>query len=150
MLEFDTFGRNAGFEAVAVTPGGAVLAIPEEVADGGGFPVWRLDGGAWDIAFVIPREGAFLPVGADMGPDGVLYVLERALTGPGFRSRVRVFGLDGSGGAVVFESGTGLHDNLEGISVWADGADIVMTMISDDNFRFFQQTEVVEVRLAAR
>jgi hypothetical protein len=147
---FDGFERNRGFEAVAVTPAGAVLAIPEDMADGGGFPVWRLVDRDWEIAFVIPRDGAFLPVGADVGPDGLLYVLERALTGPGFRSRVRVFGLDGSGGVVVFESGTGLYDNLEGISVWADATGTVMTMISDDNFRFFQQTEVVEVRLGER
>jgi hypothetical protein len=143
---FDAFGRNAGFEAVAITPGGALLAIPEDVADGGDFPVWRFRGGEWDVPFFIPRSGAFLPVGADVGPDGLLYVLERALTGPGFRSRVRVFTTEGGGGAAVFESRTGLYDNLEGISVWDDGAGIVMTMVSDDNFRFFQQTEIVEVR----
>jgi hypothetical protein len=143
---FDAFGRNAGFEAVAITPAGALLAIPEDVASGGDFPVWRFGGGEWDVPFFIPRGGAFLPVGADVGPDGLLYVLERALTGPGFRSRVRVFTTEGGGGATVFESGTGRYDNLEGISVWDDGAGIVMTMVSDDNFRFFQQTEIVEVR----
>jgi hypothetical protein len=143
---FDAFERNAGFEAVAITPGGALLAIPEDVSDGGDFPVWRFRGGEWDVPFFVTRSGAFLPVGADVGPDGLLYVLERALTGPGFRSRVRVFTTEGGGGATVFESGTGIYDNLEGISVWDDGAGIVMTMVSDDNFRFFQQTEIVEVR----
>lgn len=143
---FDAFGRNAGFEAVAITPGGALLAIPEDVADGGDFPVWRFRGGVWDVPFVIPRRGAFLPVGADVGPDGRLYVLERALTGPGFRSRVRVFTTDGGGGATVFESRTGLYDNLEGISAWDDGTGLVLTMVSDDNFRFFQRTEIVEFR----
>lgn len=142
---FDDFARNAGFEAVAITADGALLAIPEDVADGGDFPVWRFRGGAWDVPFFIPRDGAFLPVGADVGPDGRLYVLERALTGPGFRSRVRVFTTEGGGGATVFESRTGLYDNLEGISVWYDGAGIVLTMVSDDNFRFFQRTEIVEI-----
>jgi hypothetical protein len=74
-------------------------------------------------------------------------VLERALEGLGFKSRVRVFGLDGSGGTTVFESQTGVHDNLEGLSVRAGRDGIVMTMISDDNFRFFQRTEIVEVVL---
>lgn len=144
---FDDFGLNAGFEAVAVTDTGTVLAIPED-AGGDAFPVWRFDGVAWDVAFAIPRSGGFLPVGADVGPDGLLYVLERALTGPGFRSRVRVFGPEGDGGAVVFESRIGLYDNLEGIAVWQDTEGIVMTMISDDNFNFFQRTELVEARPA--
>jgi hypothetical protein len=146
---FDDFAPNAGFEALALTPAGALLAIPEDVPDGGDFPVWRYADGGWSVPFHLPRQGAFLPTGADVGPDGRLYVLERALTGPGFRSRVRVFGLDGSGGATLFESRTGQHDNLEGLSVWADDAGLVLTMIADDNFRFFQRTEVVELRLPA-
>ena len=85
--------------------------------------------------------------GLALAPDGRLYVLERAVAGLGFMSRVRVFGLDGGGGATVFESRAGLHDNLEGLSVRAEGGGIVMTMISDDNFRFFQRTEIVEVHL---
>jgi len=40
------------------------------------------------------------------------------------------------------------HDNLEGVSVWrdADGA-LRATLVSDDNFRFLQQTEIVEYLL---
>jgi hypothetical protein len=145
---FDAYGENKAFEALALAPDGAVLVIPEDVEGGGDFPVWRLGGdGAWRVAFAIPRRGNFLPTGADAGPDGRLYVLERAVAGLGFMSRVRVFGLDGGGGATVFESRAGLHDNLEGLSVRAEGGGIVMTMISDDNFRFFQRTEIVEVHL---
>ena len=145
---FDAYGENRAFEALALAPDGAVLVIPEDVEGGGDFPVWRLGGdSAWRVAFAIPRRGNFLPTGADAGPDGRLYVLERAVAGLGFMSRVRVFGLDGGGGATVFESRAGLHDNLEGLSVRAEGGGIVMTMISDDNFRFFQRTEIVEVHL---
>ena len=39
------------------------------------------------------------------------------------------------------------YDNLEGISVWHDGTDIRVTLISDDNFIFLQRTEIVEYRL---
>jgi hypothetical protein len=144
---FDAFESNRSFEALAVTPQGAILVIPEEVPAGGDYPVWRFDGNGWDIAFRVPRDGSYQPVGADVGPDGLLYLLERDVTGLGFRSRVRVFGLDGDGGATIYESRAGLHDNLEGISVWSDGGAVVMTMIADDNFRFFQRTEVVELRL---
>ena len=145
---FDALSANGSFEALALSPDGAVLVIPEDPPWSGDFPVWRLDkDGVWRVVFTIARQDAFLPVGADVGPDGLFYLLERAFTGLGFRSRVRVFGLDGSGGATVFESRAGLHDNLEGISVRAAGGGVVMTMISDDNFRFFQQTEIVEVHL---
>ena len=49
---------------------------------------------------------------------------------------------------VEMESATGQHDNLEGLSVWRDGAGVIrLTMISDDNFSFFQTTEIVEYRL---
>jgi hypothetical protein len=144
---FDAFEANRSFEALAVTPQGAVLVIPEDVPGGGDSPVWRFDGTGWDIAFHVPKDGSYQPVGADVGPDGLLYLLEREVTGLGFRSRVRVFGLNGDGGAVIYESRAGQHDNLEGISVWSDGGAIVMTMIADDNFRFFQRTEVVELRL---
>jgi hypothetical protein len=42
---------------------------------------------------------------------------------------------------------TGTHDNLEGLDVWADAEGLRATMISDDNFRFFQRTEIVDYRL---
>ena len=148
---FDGLSRNGSLEALALAPDGAVLAVPEDIPWGGDFPVWRLGGdGSWSKAFAIPRDGPFLPVGADVGPDGAFYLLERAFTGLGFLSRVRVFGLDGSGGATVFDSRAGDYDNLEGISVRAKDGGIVLTMISDDNFRFFQRTEIVEARLPDR
>ena len=88
-------------------------------------------------------------MGADFGPDGWFYLLERQFTGYGFRSRVRRF--DVAGDTVhheekLLESPALRHDNLEGISVWrADDGTIRMTMVSDDNFRpFLQRTEFVE------
>ena len=145
---FDRYPPNASLEALAVGPDGAIWVIPERSGRlDRPFPAHRLLGGVWDVPFVIPRVGAFLVSGADIGPDGMLYILERDFTGIGFRSRVRRFALDGSGGEVLIETRTGLHDNLEGISVWEDAQGIRITMISDDNFRFFQRTEIVEYRL---
>jgi hypothetical protein len=41
-----------------------------------------------------------------------------------------------------------MHDNLEGLSVWRDDQGVLhATMISDDNFIFVQQTQIVEYRL---
>jgi hypothetical protein len=48
---------------------------------------------------------------------------------------------------VLVDTPAGTHDNLEGLSVWRGPRGLVATMISDDNFRFFQTTEIVEYAL---
>lgn len=140
---------NSGMEALAITSDGALLAIPER--SGGAerpFPVLRWKDGEWDVPFTIPRQGRWLPTGADIGPDGRLYLLERDFRGLlGFSSRVRRFEADGTGERVLLETRPLQYDNLEGISVWHDGTSLRMTLISDDNFNLFQRTEVVEYRI---
>lgn len=143
---------NSGLEALAIDRGGRLYTIPERSGRlTRPFPVWRLAGNRWEQAFELPRDGGFLVVGADFGPDGRFYVLERGFTGFGFRSRVRRFTLEGDRiirQDTLLETGTGRHDNLEGISVWRDEAGAIrLTMISDDNFRAFQRTEIVEYRV---
>ena len=147
--DFQSMQLNSALEALAVGPDGALYTIPERSGRvDRPFPVYRLRGEVWDIPFTIPRRGAFLVAGADIGPDGLLYVLERDFTGLGFRSRVRRFDLSGGAEETLFESRTGEHDNLEGISVWRDpSGDLVLTMIADDNFRWFQSTEILELRM---
>ncbi|MEY4982984.1 MAG: hypothetical protein RIR62_1250 [Pseudomonadota bacterium] len=150
---FAAFDRNSALEALAIAPDGTLYTLPElSPAADLPFPVWRFRDGAWSQPFAIPRRDAFLPVGADFGPDGRLYLLERELRGlTGFASRVRSFAVAEGGVAderVEMESPAGLHDNLEGIAVWRDGAgDIRLTMVSDDNFLFVQRTEIVEYRV---
>ncbi|SEP63642.1 hypothetical protein SAMN05428995_101357 [Loktanella sp. DSM 29012] len=142
--------NNSALEALAIGPDGALYTLPER--SGGThrpFPVYRYAGGVWTTVFDIARTDAFLPVGADIGPDGLLYLLERDFTGFGFRSRVRRLPLDGSASELLLQTRTGTHDNLEGISVWRDDAgDIRLTMVSDDNFRWFQTTEILEYRVS--
>jgi hypothetical protein len=94
----------------------------------------------------------FLPVGADFGPDGKLYILERHLNGIfGFQSRIRRFAIGETSlveEETLLASMTARHDNLEGISVWRDAEGAIrITMISDDNYRSFQRTEFVEYRI---
>ena len=139
---------NASLEALANDADGALYVIPERSGPvATSFPVWQFKGAGWRIAFEIARIGPFLPVGADIGPDGRLYVLERDFLGIGFRSRVRSFALDGSDERMILQSGLREHDNLEGISVWRDGDALVLTLVSDDNESALQQTELVEYRL---
>ncbi len=153
--DFARLQNNSALEALARGPDGALYTLPERSgAWDRPFPVYRFRDGAWDRPFDLPRRGKLLPVGADFGPDGRLYLLEREFRGLlGFASRVRVFSL-GPGGitaeTTLLETGFGTHDNLEGISVWRDAAGAIrLTMISDDNENMFQRTEFVEYRLAA-
>lgn len=146
---FADLQANAALEALAIDAQGRLYTMPEK---SGGldlpFPVWRFDGTDWQTAFHITRDPGFLPVGADFGPDGRLYVLERGFNGIGFRSRVRRFDMPSSGtltGEVMFAAPVWRHDNLEGISVWRDEKDRTrLSMISDDNFFRLQRTEIVE------
>lgn len=149
---FDRFQRNSGMEALAIDAEGALWTLPERSGRvDRPFPLWRYRNGEWDQPFTIPRNGNWLPVGADFGPDGQFYLLERDFWGVlGFLTRVRRFqiGPDGvSGGEVLIETGPSRHDNLEGITVWRDAEGLRLTMISDDNFFWAQRTEIVEYRV---
>lgn len=148
--EFHGMQRNSALEALAIDSAGTIYTIPER--SGGAttpFPVFRLIDAQWNIPFRLARRSPFLVVGADIGPDGRLYVLERDFTGIGFRSRVRRFDMQGGSEETLIETPTRRHDNLEGISVWrANDGVLRITMISDDNFQALQRTEIVEYRVA--
>ncbi len=149
--EWSELQVNEGFEALAITAEGDLLTLPEYSPDDREFPVWRYRNGSWDQPFAIPADPDWQSVGADFGPDGKLYLLERNFRGLlGFRSRVRRFVL-GEAGVISSEellrSGTLQYDNLEGIAVWDDGLGIRITMISDDNFLPVQRTELIEYRV---
>ncbi len=153
--DFDGLQPNSGLEALAIDASGALYTLPERSGrKRRPFPVYRYADGAWTQPFDIPRRDEYLPVGADFGPDGRFYLLERHFAGIfGFRNRVRSFAFTDAGAVderVLLETRSGQHDNLEGLAVWRDTAgDIRLTMISDDNFRPFQRTELVEYRLPA-
>lgn len=145
--DFRTLQGNSGLEALAIDAAGTIYAIPER--SGGldvAFPVYRFRNGAWDKRLQIERLSPYLVSGADVF-EGYLYVLERHLAGlPGFSTRIRRFSLDDlTTGEVLLTSRYGRFDNLEGISVWRDETgSIHATLISDNNFNFFQRNQIVE------
>ncbi|SMP07961.1 esterase-like activity of phytase family protein [Shimia sagamensis] len=150
--EFNQMKLNGGFEALAINNWGKIFAIPEQpIGDETIAQVFTLKKGQWEKTFTLPREKQFQPVGADFGPDGRLYLLERDFNGLGFRVQVRSFAIDRSTVSdekLLLRKGIGSHDNLEGIAVWQDKLGrIRLTMISDDNFRLVQRTEIVEYAL---
>jgi len=162
--EWEQLQPNSGLEAIATAPGGVLYAIPERSgAEDRPFPVWRRAGDAWDTLY-LPRTGDFLVTDAAIGPDGQLYVLERSLSLlGGWAMRIRRTPVDGlPDGAelkpetmATFLAGSGV-DNMEGMTFApaipakprADRRrEVRLLVISDDNFRFFQRTLLIEFRL---
>ncbi|WP_415639340.1 esterase-like activity of phytase family protein, partial [Paracoccus nototheniae] len=144
-------GQNSGLEALAIRDDGLIVAVPERSAnESTPFTVLAFDG-AWSDYAQIRRDPRWLAVGADFGPDGWFYLLERDFRGIlGFATRVRRMQLTPGvlqDDEILLETSPLQYDNLEGISVWHDGTGIRITMISDDNFLFLQRTEIVEYRL---
>lgn len=147
---FKAFEINTGLEALAIDDRGRLWTMPEKSPDPALIPVYRRDGADWSQPLSLRRDGSWRPVGADFGPDGRLYFLERDYWPLlGFMSRIRRIAFDGDRVAedvVLFESEPGDYDNLEGIAAWEDGAGRVrLTMISDDNFSPLQTTEIVDL-----
>ena len=155
------FHINRGFEAVARDRDGHVYTLPERVRrPGAPYPLFRYSQpidtphGAWSVAAELTSDEGWNAVGADFGPDGAFYLLERRFGVVGFGSRIRRFDLAAAlpgtslGGSVVFESPLGRHGNLEGLGIWIDGEErLRAVMIADDNRLAFQRSEVVEAIL---
>ena len=152
---FNPLAKNGSLEALAVDAQGRLYTLPETMPGRADFPVFRHQrqgsGQYWDQPFDLPRRDGFAPVGADFGPDGRLYLLERALYPMAFRSRVRAFTLDGDrilDEDVVLETRLGAFGNLEGLAVWRDATGAMrLTMIADNNFLPIFPTQMVEYRL---
>lgn len=146
------FKFNKQLEALAINSDGVLYTLPENSVKGTkAFPLFAYKDDKWDIVTAIPQIGGFKMVGADFGPDGLLYLLERAVTPLGFRSRIRRFDLEmikqgqPLNGQTLLSTWPSEHDNLEGISVWRDSDGTTrITMISDDNFNAIQTSEMVE------
>lgn len=140
---------NKTLEALARDDKGRLYTLPEEGLDSNGnIPVFRYAEGRWSVPFSIPPSSGFSPVGADFGPDGRFYLLERGFSPIGFRTQLRRWDMGPDGPineATLIRTAFGTHDNLEGISVWRDQDGLLRaTMVADDNFLRLQRTEIVE------
>jgi hypothetical protein len=142
---------NSGLEALAAAPDGTLLAIAEGWARGReDRAVYRYRDGAWSVAFMLKGADYWRPVGADVGPDGRLYVLERDFWGLlGFRSRLLRMEADGPSAAeVLWETRLGDFPNLEGVAIWRDpdGA-LHATLIADNNNSVLLDAGIVDLAL---
>lgn len=147
--DFRGMQNNSAMEALAIDKSGALYTLPERSGKlTRPFPVYRYAGGKWRKSGSIPRRGNFLIVGADFGPDGRFYLLERDFSGISFQSRIRSFKRHSKGFSdekTLLVTPKGRHGNLEGISVWKDvDSQLRATLIADDGFKFFLSTQLVE------
>lgn len=145
---FAKFKSNAGLEALAIHPNGTIYTLPEQSSTHReAFDLHAYKSNGWRVTHKIPRRGPFQPVGADFDMGGLLYLLERAVTPLGFRSRIRRFNLiaDYLSEETLLTTAPSRFDNLEALSVWQDATGATrLTMISDDNFLRIQRTHIVE------
>ena len=146
---------NRGLEALAVDPRGRVVVLSEKPRKRvRHFEVFRLEPTGWTTVTQITKANGFAIVGADFGPDGALYLLERRVGLVGFRSRIRRVDLpDGSAprglldGQSLWAPNSSLG-NLEGLSVWRDaGGDLRATMVADNNFQTWMPGGLIEIPL---
>lgn len=129
---------NSGVEGLALAPDGALWAIAEQEF-AGKFLIWVKTEDGW-LVKTAPARGPYQPTGADFGPDGYLYVTERAFSYfQGFRFRLRRFKW-GEGGAPTEEeevlslgAETGI-DNIEAVTTWREDGRDYLLIASDDNF----------------
>lgn len=146
---------NSGIEALATAPDGALWALAEGlIGPGGAIQGWRMTNGRADPFTVRPLRG-YQPTGADFGPDGALYLLERRYDFfSGVRVRARRFSAeivaaapsDLGEGEILFELDQRAKiDNMEAIAVEpAPGGGALLTLLSDDNFSDLQQTLLLQ------
>jgi hypothetical protein len=150
--DFVAMAKNGSLEALAIAPDGTLFTLAEGDTSTPDRKLYRFKDGQWNADLSIQTRGEFLPVGADFGPDGRLYLLERAFYGlAGFASRLRRFDVTPTGisnEVTLLQTPKGLFDNFEGVAIWRNPAGkLVASMVSDDNFMFFLRTQIAEFEL---
>ena len=145
--------RNTGLESLAFMPSGplkgALIAIGEEGAKKADDLPGFIIGGPAPGAFTVTKSGPFDATDLALGPDGNFYLLERHYSPlEGVNMQLRRFpASEVKPGARItgevlgrFDMGYEI-DNMEGLGVTRSAAgEILLTLISDDNFSPLQRT----------
>ena len=152
---------NKGLECLAFVPrshalGGTLVAISERGLDGDGNIKGFLIGGPTPGEFAVKRSDDYDVSDCAILPAGELLVLERRFSwARGVAMRMRRIGFaqlkPGAtvDGPIVVEADMGYQiDNMEGLSVHrAANGEVVLTLISDDNFSMLQRTLLLQFTL---
>jgi hypothetical protein len=162
-----TLSSNKSLEAIAAPPAGHALdgllviiaerpprAFPQAAH---ATPAWAIptQPGGRGFAFSVARIDDYDVSDCAFLPSGALLVLERRFRWlDGVRSRLRRVEAQAIRpgarveGELIFSADMSHEiDNLEGLGVWTqpDGA-VILTMVSDDNFNWFQRNLMLEFR----
>lgn len=147
---------NSGLEALSALGDHRLFAVAEHVGAWGGEGLmgWLIDGKVAEDLVYIPGPG-FAPTGADQLDDEI-YVVERSFSlFGGFRSRIVTVPIDAirpgariEGRELTAFRWGDIGENFEGI-VAKKGPDdrILLYLLADDNFSFFQNTLLVQLSL---
>jgi hypothetical protein len=156
-----TLPKNQGVEALVVVPrglplAGTLVAISERGLDDAGNILGWLIGGPTPGEFAVARSDDFDITDAAILPGGDLLVLERRFSMlRGVAMRIRRIPLaevkPGAtvDGAVLITADMGYQiDNMEGLAAHRTATgDIVLTLVSDDNFSPVQRTLLLQFTL---
>jgi hypothetical protein len=160
--ELRTLPANKGVEALVFIPkgfalAGSLIAISERGLDKMGNIVGFLIGGPTAGNFAIKRSSNYDITDAALLPGGDVLLLERRFSwDSGLGVRVRRIALDEIkpralvDGSVLFDADLGYEiDNMEGLSVHRGAAgEVVLTLVSDDNFSAVQRTLLLQFVMA--
>jgi hypothetical protein len=152
---------NKGPEGLVFVPKGmplegSLIVVSERGLDASGNLIGFLIGGAKPGQFLIRRTNDFDISDAALLPTGELLILERKfslLNGVGIRIRKIPLRTIVPGALVdgpsIFDADLGYEiDNMEGLDVHrTEDGDIVLTMVSDDNFSLLQRTLLLQFTL---
>jgi hypothetical protein len=152
---------NLGLECLAYAPkdsalGGTLIAISERGLDADGNIVGFLIGGNKPGDIAVRRSDDYDVSDCAITPDGALIILERRYSiarGVAIRMRRVLFDRVSPGsvldGPVLIEADMGYQiDNMEGVSVHRSASgELVLTLISDDNFSPLQRTLLLQFTL---
>lgn len=158
---FAKLPANRGIECLAAGPkqsplAGTLIAISERAFDDDKNIKGFLIGGKTPGEFSVKRIGEFDIVDCALLPDGGFLVLERFFSWrQGVAIRLRRISLAAIvpgavlDGPVLMEADLGYEiDNMEGLAVHrAANGDIVLTLVSDDNFSVIQRTILLQFTL---
>lgn len=156
-----TLPFNRGLEGLALVPSGqplagTLIALSERGLDSAGNLLGFLIGGKTSGQFTVKRSARYDISDCALLPSGELLILERKfslMSGLGIRIRRVAQATIRPGalvdGPVIFEADLAYEiDNMEGLDIHRDAeGDLVLTMVSDDNFSVLQRTLLLQFTL---
>lgn len=154
--------KNKGIEAIIRLSDGRFVAIGENLEKGlhegflfSGDPV---EPGSARTSFDYqPPPGYRVTDGAQL-PNGNLLILNRRISLPtGFSAKIAIVETEAittgariQGRTIASIGSPLLIDNMEGVAITTESGDIIIWLISDNNFSIFQRTLLMKFRLAER